>query len=92
MKNFMSIRNVQTVADAQVLPFLDNSFGRVIATCLLLHLQEPELALLEWRRVTENNGLITILIPTEPGLLLRLSRALLTSPKARRLGFDGYSL
>jgi len=91
-KNFMGIRNVQTVADAQMLPFVDNSFGRVIATCLLLHLQEPESALLEWRRVTENNGLITILIPTEPGLLLRLSRALLTSPKARRLGFEGYSL
>jgi SAM-dependent methyltransferase len=90
-KNLSPSRNVQTVADAQILPFVDNSFGRVIATCLLLHLQEPELALLEWRRVTEDNGHITILIPTEPGLLLRLSRALLTSPKATRLGFEGYS-
>lgn len=80
------------VADAQDLPYQDNSFDRVIASCLLLHLPFPERALLEWRRVTRGGGVVTVLVPTDPGLMLRISRKLITEPKVKRLGFAGYQL
>jgi phosphatidylethanolamine/phosphatidyl-N-methylethanolamine N-methyltransferase len=64
--------------------YADNNFNRVIATCLLAHLNDPLSALLEWRRVVGEGGLISIYVPCEPGLLLRLARALSTARKAKK--------
>ena len=75
------------VADAQQLSaFGDASVDRVIATCLLAHLSEPEKALQEWRRVLKPGGSISIYVPAEPGMLLRLLRQIFVVPKSRRLG------
>jgi ubiquinone/menaquinone biosynthesis C-methylase UbiE len=79
-------------ANAESLPFEDNLFDRVISTCLLVHLKEPEYALDEWRRVTRNGGILDIYIPCEPGLALRVFRRLLTEPSAKSRGFHGYRL
>lgn len=78
--------------DATRLPFEDNRFDRVIVTCLLIHLNNPEQALKEWRRVTKPGGVIDIYLPCEPGLALRLFRMLVTKPKAVKSGFTGYDL
>lgn len=78
--------------DATQLPFEDQTFDRVIATCLIAHLSEPEKALEEWRRVVKIGGHITIYVPCEPGFSLRLFRRLFTAPKARKLGFEGFNL
>jgi len=78
--------------DANSLSFSDSAFDRVIATCLLAHLKEPESALLEWRRVLKPGGSLTIYIPCEPGFALRLFRNLFTKRKATKLGYDGYDL
>jgi ubiquinone/menaquinone biosynthesis C-methylase UbiE len=84
---------IRGLADVNQLPYEDESFDRVIATCLLLHLEKPEKALYELNRVTNKHfGVISILVPCEPGILLRASRRLLTTPKAKRLGFSGYEL
>lgn len=84
---------VREIADVMELQYVDAFFDRVIATCLLLHLSNPENALLEMKRVTKaKGGVITILVPCEPGILLRLSRKFLTARKAKRLGFAGYEL
>lgn len=84
---------IREIADVMQLQYVDGFFDRVIATCLLLHLPNPETALLEMRRVTKvTGGVITILVPCEPGILLRLSRKFLTARKAKRLGFSGYEL
>ena len=64
------------VADVENLPFGDKSFDRVISTCLLHHLANPELALSEMRRVVKVGGVISILIPCDPGLLYRLAKRL----------------
>jgi SAM-dependent methyltransferase len=80
------------VADAQALPFRDTSFDRVIATCLLLHLPEPETALAEWRRVVRPGGMVSMLVPCDPGVLVRFTREVLTVPAVRRSGFQGYKL
>ena len=79
-------------ADVMQLHYADHEFDRLIATCLVLHLEKPEKALSEMRRVTKSGGVISILVPCEPGLLLRISRRMLTSRKARQAGFSGYDL
>jgi ubiquinone/menaquinone biosynthesis C-methylase UbiE len=58
------------------LNYADNSFDRVIATHVLEHIYQPHLALKEWRRVVKNGGILSILIPTDPGVAWRLGRYL----------------
>jgi phosphatidylethanolamine/phosphatidyl-N-methylethanolamine N-methyltransferase len=78
--------------DAMSLPYPDQSFDRVIATCLIAHLNDPEFALTEWRRVLKKGGELTMYVPCEPGISLRLFRRLFSAPKAKRLGFEGFNL
>lgn len=73
------------VADAQNLPFEDDTFDRVIVTCVLHHLPEPEKALREMRRVTKGGGLVSLLVPTDPGLLYRVGKRIGPYRKIRRL-------
>lgn len=54
----------------------DNSFDRVIAAHVLEHIYQPHLAIKEWVRVIKNGGVLSILIPTDPGIAWRLGRAL----------------
>lgn len=76
-------------SDAQDLAqFQDYSVDRLIATCLLVHLPDPETALKEWRRVLAVNGVATIFLPCEPGMLLRLFRSFTTIPKSKKLGIN----
>jgi len=58
------------------LSYADNSFDRLIATHVLEHIYQPHLALKEWRRVVKNGGILSILIPTDPGVAWRLGRNL----------------
>jgi len=83
---------VREPADACNLSYDDGSFDRLIATCLLIHLAEPEQALAQWRRVVRQGGLLSIYVPCDPGALLRLTRRLTTARKVRKLGFDNYDL
>ena len=75
--------------DAQNLEELpDHCVDVVIATCLLMHLPDPELALQEWKRVLKENGRMVIYIPSEPGLGLRFSRYLTTRRKFKKFGVN----
>lgn len=56
------------------LAYQDNTFDRVVATHVLEHIYQPHLALKEWYRVLKNGGVLSILIPTDPGLAWRLGR------------------
>ena len=58
------------------LSYSDNSFDRVIAAHVLEHIPQPHLAIKEWRRVVKNGGVLSILIPTDPGIAWRLGRKL----------------
>jgi len=80
------------VVDAEVTTYDDNEFDRVIATCVLLHLPNPEQALREWLRITKPGGLITIYLPSEPEFFVRFLRTIVTGRIAKNMGFDGFNL
>lgn len=73
-------------SDACNIPLLTGSVDRVVATCLLLHLDDPVKAIIEWQRVCKSSGVIDFLIPCEPGLALRFFRVLVSERTAMRNG------
>ncbi len=86
-----SINGKIILLDAEKLSsFKDATFDRIIATCLLAHLNNPEAALKEWRRCVKNGGIISIYVPCEPGAALRLFRLLTTNIKSRIKKVDHY--
>jgi phosphatidylethanolamine/phosphatidyl-N-methylethanolamine N-methyltransferase len=58
------------------LDYPGDSFDRLIATHVLEHIYQPHLVLKEWARVVKHGGVLTILIPTDPGIAWRLGRHL----------------
>lgn len=58
----------------------------VIVSCVLAHLNNPDKALLEWRRVLKPGGCLSLYIPCEPGVFLRLVRFFTTRKKFKSLG------
>ena len=74
--------------DASKLTYADNSFDRLIATHVLEHLPYPVAVLQEWDRLVKQGGLISIVLPCDPGLLWRLGRHLGPRRNARRLGIE----
>jgi SAM-dependent methyltransferase len=69
-------------ADVSDLPFGESEFDRTISTCLLHHLNDPVQALREMRRVTKNGGVISILLPCDPGIMYRGFRMFTSVRKA----------
>jgi len=79
--------------DVQALTYADDAFDRIIVTCVLAHVADPFRALEEIKRVSKPGAKITIYLPCEPGMLLRLARLVFTMPKNRKLGVkDPYLL
>src|SRR6185369_1781541 len=74
------------VQDASDLSFPDESFDRVIATHVLEHVPQPHTALKKWRGTVKNGGVLSILIPTDPGFAWRLGRRLGPRRRALKLG------
>ena len=72
--------------DAEQIEYPDETFDRLIATCLIVHLGTPIDALNEWRRVTKDGGQIDFYVPCEPGLILRVARNL--THKQKKLSVD----
>ena len=60
--------------DGVKLPFEDNSFDRIIISHCLEHVNEPEKFLFEMMNKLKKGGVLSISLPTDPGLLWRFSR------------------
>ena len=60
--------------DGQHLPYKDNFFNRLIISHCLEHINYPEKFLNEMIRVCKINGIISIALPTDPGIAWRLGR------------------
>lgn len=70
------------------LAYPDNTFDRLMAIHVLEHIYQPHLALKEWRRVLKHGGVISILIPTDPGMAWRLGRHFGPRKNAIALGIE----
>jgi SAM-dependent methyltransferase len=74
-KQALEKRGIRFKAEnAETLSFADGSFDRVLNTCLFHHLNEPEAALLEVRRVLRPGGVADIFLSSDPGLAFRFGR------------------
>lgn len=97
IENLLNIEGIDSrvevsVQDAEQLKLPEDTFDRVIVTCLLAHLDRPEVAISEIRRVVKKKtGFVTIYLPCEPGIFLRMVRNLSTHLKARRRGVENIS-
>ncbi len=78
----------KTPVDASKLPYIDSSFDRLVATCLLIHIPNSDETLREWKRIVKVGGVVSIYVPSEPSILLRVLRNLTTAKKAKALGID----
>tara|TARA_R110001599_G_scaffold9518_4_gene47185 strand:- start:3079 stop:3777 length:699 start_codon:yes stop_codon:yes gene_type:complete len=74
LKNFHKGKLRFEIQKGANLAYPDETFDRVIACHVLEHIYMPHLAIKEWCRVLKNEGILTILIPTDPGLAWRLGR------------------
>jgi ubiquinone/menaquinone biosynthesis C-methylase UbiE len=79
-------------ADAKSIPFGDNTFNRVVAGCVLMHVENPFETLQEWLRVLKPGGQLDFLISCEPSIALRIARQLFAEPRARKMGWNFYNL
>jgi len=75
-------------ANAESLPFEDSSFDRIIATCVMAHLENPILALMEIRRVLRIGGTASIFLSADPSITLRILRRFFVLPKMKNLPMD----
>ena len=60
--------------DGVNLPFENNFFDRIIISHCLEHISEPEKFLFEAMNKLRNGGVLSISLPTDPGLLWRLGK------------------
>lgn len=67
-------RLVFEVQTGEGLAYPDDTYDRVVAIHVLEHIYQPHLALKEWFRVLKHGGVLSVLIPTDPGLAWRLGR------------------
>lgn len=74
-------RVIVSTEDATNLSFKDNCFDRVIAAHTLEHLLKPHEVLQEWVRVLKPGGILTLVLPCDPGLLWRLGRYMMARKK-----------
>jgi SAM-dependent methyltransferase len=63
--------------DGKNLPYKNNTFDRIIISHCLEHILNPELFLIEMMSKLKRGGLLSISLPTDPGLLWRFGRFLI---------------
>lgn len=82
-------RAVRTVRqDAAALTFADNAFDRLIAAHVLEHLPEPHRVIHEWARVVKPGGVLSLVLPCDPGVAWRIGRTVGSRGKFVRAGIE----
>jgi SAM-dependent methyltransferase len=70
----------------EVLPYPDGTFDRIIASHVLEHIYKPHLAIREWCRVLRKGGVLTLILPCDPGLAWRLGKSLGPRRRVEKMG------
>ncbi|CAA2138538.1 putative methyltransferase [Hyphomicrobium sp. ghe19] len=78
--------------DGSSLPFEDCSFDRLIATHVLEHVPFPHRVIQEWVRVLKPGGVLSLILPCDPGWAWRMGRYLGPRRQAEKAGlpYDYY--
>ena len=84
--NLLSAKVTFEIADVGLLQFPDDFFDRIVVTCVIQHVENPESALVELLRVLKPNGNCRILLQSDSSILFRLIRTLTTVRFARKVG------
>lgn len=74
--------------DATKLSFADGNFDRLIATHVLEHIPEPHKVLREWARVIKPGGILSLVLPCDPGFAWRFGRMLGPRKTFQKAGID----
>lgn len=74
--------------DATKLSFADASFDRVIAAHVLEHLPNPHFVLREWVRVLKPGGVLSVVLPCDPGIAWRAGRCFGPRRKFEAIGIN----
>jgi phosphatidylethanolamine/phosphatidyl-N-methylethanolamine N-methyltransferase len=85
-KEILAGKIIVSKQDATRLEYPDQSFDRLIATHVLEHIPNPVAVLREWDRVVKKGGVLSIVLPCDPGLLWRFGRCLGPRRNAEKLG------
>jgi SAM-dependent methyltransferase len=88
-QTFLDSKNrkcIEVFADVHFLPFEDNSFDRIIVTCVLHHLGDPNKAIRELRRCLSPDGILSIHLSGDPSILYRLLWKLGSKRNLKKLG------
>ena len=82
---YKEMKNVKAYSyDGVNLPFEDNFFDRIIISHCLEHISEPEKFLFEAMNKLRNGGVLSISLPTDPGLLWRSGKIFTKYHTAKR--------
>jgi ubiquinone/menaquinone biosynthesis C-methylase UbiE len=73
-------------ADVESIPVLDKSIDLVVSTCLFAHIDRPLEAIQEVKRILKPGGCFIVGLPTDPGLLNRALKKMITYSKLIKLG------
>ena len=75
LESYKEMKNVKiSIYDGANLPFENNFFDRIIISHCLEHINEPEKFLFEMMSKLKQGGVLSISLPTDPGLMWRLGR------------------
>ena len=66
----------------------ESKFTRVIASHVWEHVPDPEQSLLDWVACLEDNGILSLAIPCDPGCVWRLGQILARKKVRKVLGFS----
>lgn len=67
------------------IPFKNNSFNRIIISHVLEHINDPEKFILHVFSKLKKNGILSISLPTDPGILWRIGRFYLKTSKSYKI-------
>ena len=67
------------------IPFKNNYFDRIIISHVLEHIPDPESYLNQMFKLLKKNGIISIALPSDPGILWRLGRFFLKIIKVKKI-------
>ena len=78
LESYKGMKNIKVHSyDGVNLPFENNFFDRIIISQCLEHVNEPEKFLFEMMSKLKEGGVLSISLPTDPGLLWRLGRLII---------------